>query len=90
MLRASWKAFDELRGDSALQGEQMHALHDFKQYGLNVHDVGGLNYKGLYTRDRQPKDHMHLELAQRYGALAARGRGEVGSRQRQNEAAACS
>jgi beta-glucuronidase len=70
VVHASWEAFDKLRSEQALQGEQLHALHDFKQYGLNVHDVGGLNYKGLYTRDRQPKDHMYLDLSGRYAALA--------------------
>ena len=45
----------------------MHAFHDFKQVGKTVDggsdggwggmtkDVGGLNWKGLFSRGREPK-----------------------------------
>ena len=68
---ATWAAFDELRAAAELQGEQLHALHDFKQYGRRTTDVGGLNLKGLYTRERAPKDGARARLAERYRAVAA-------------------
>ena len=77
ILKATWVAFDELRKDGELQGEQMHALHDFKQRGGTYHDVGGMNFKGLYARDRSPKDHARVALSERYGRIA---RGEDESR----------
>lgn len=70
ILKATWVAFDELRKDGELQGEQMHALHDFKQRGGTYHDVGGMNFKGLYARDRSPKDHARVALSERYGRIA--------------------
>ena len=48
----------------------MHALHDFKQRGGTYHDVGGMNFKGLYARDRSPKDHARVALSERYGRIA--------------------
>ena len=68
---ATWAALDELRAAAELQGEQLHALHDFKQYGRRTTDVGGLNLKGLYTRERAPKDGARARLAERYRAVAA-------------------
>ena len=64
VLRADHAAFEPFRLNGSLAGEHVHAFHDFKQSGPSIQgggmrgmllDIDGLNYKGLFSRDRQPK-----------------------------------
>ena len=65
MLTADHLAFETYRLNGSLSGEHVHAFSDFKQSGPSIDgtpnsrgmllDVDGLNYKGLFSRNRQPK-----------------------------------
>ena len=74
VLEAYWDAFDALRAGGAnatIQGEGLHALHDFRQHSFSPHDVAGMNWKGVYDRSRQPKDGGVVRaLRKRYDGLA--------------------
>ena len=59
-----------------LAGESIHALHDFRQdVGRATSDELGVNYKGLFARDRSPKGDGAAEaVAARYEAQALEAR----------------
>ena len=67
---------DEARRNGTLVGEHIHAFSDFRQMGPHVSggrtmltDVGGLNFKGLFTRGRKPKGAASL-TQRRYKMIA--------------------
>ncbi|XP_017020484.1 beta-glucuronidase [Drosophila kikkawai] len=62
-----FRAFDELRGKRWFIGEFVWNFADFRT-AQTITRVGG-NKKGVFTRNRQPKEVAHL-LRQRYFAIA--------------------
>ena len=80
LLEADHAAMDAARLNGTLQGEQVHAWSDFRQMGPHVSggrsmltDIGGLNFKGLFTRGRSPKGAASL-IQRRYRKMAKLGR----------------
>ncbi|CAH1103309.1 unnamed protein product [Psylliodes chrysocephalus] len=67
MMAQHFKAFDQLRAQGWFIGEMIWNFADFKT-GNDVRRVGG-NKKGMFTRERQPKDSAHF-LRKRYWNLA--------------------
>ena len=53
------RSIDILRGKPWVAGEHIWNLCDFKT-GQAVHRVGGMNLKGVFTRDRRPKMAAHM------------------------------
>ena len=76
MLEATHAAVDTAASKTAaMVGEVVHCLHDFKQTASGgqaaPHDPGQLNFKGLFTRDRQPKPTAQC-IRRRYQELMER------------------
>jgi beta-glucuronidase len=77
---------------SGLVGEHVHSFHDFKQVGSTVDggtdggwggmtkDVGGLNWKGLLSRDREPKA-AFAAIRERYMSIDERWNNHTTSHQ---------
>ena len=70
----------QARLNGTLSGEHVHAFADFRQLGPHVsgartmlQDVGGLNFKGLFTRGRRPKGAAAL-IQKRYTRMARAAR----------------
>ncbi|XP_046744627.1 beta-glucuronidase-like [Diprion similis] len=68
LMSKHFKAFDRLKKKGFFIGEFIWNFADFKT-SQNVLRVGG-NKKGIFTRERQPKQVAHL-VRQRYFSLAA-------------------
>ena len=79
ILKASHVAFERFRQNASLAGEHVHAWSDFQQTGATVAqtggargmllDIDGLNFKGLFSRNREPKAAAAL-LRSRYAMIA--------------------
>ncbi|XP_028146418.1 beta-glucuronidase isoform X4 [Diabrotica virgifera virgifera] len=67
LLSEHFKAFDQLRNKSWFIGEMIWNFADFNT-AQSFQRVGG-NKKGIFTRQRQPKEAAHL-VRRRYWALA--------------------
>ncbi|CAG9854510.1 unnamed protein product [Phyllotreta striolata] len=67
LMAEHFKAFDELRAEGWFIGEMIWNFADFKTAN-DVKRVGG-NKKGVFTRQRQPKNSAHF-LRKRYWNLA--------------------
>jgi hypothetical protein len=71
-------AMDMFRLNGSLAGEHIHAFTDFVQLGVSgggggrvmIEDVAGLNYKGMFSREREPKAAAGLMRA-RYNQMQA-------------------
>ena len=79
ILRQNHAAFELFRQNGSLAGEHVHAWSDFQQSGHSVQqssgarglllDIDGLNFKGLFSRTREPKAAATL-LRERYLMIA--------------------
>lgn len=80
LLSHDHAAFELFRTNGSLAGEHVHAWSDFQQSGPTVEqgsgarglllDIDGLNFKGLFSRSREPKAAAAL-LRERYAMIAA-------------------
>ena len=81
ILEADHAAFEPFRLNGSLAGEHVHAWSDFEQTGSTVAqsqsggargmllDIDGLNFKGLFSRSREPKAAAAL-MQRRYAMIA--------------------
>ena len=80
LLAQDHAAFEPFRQNGSLAGEHVHAWSDFQQSGASVEqgsgarglllDIDGLNFKGLFSRSREPKAAASL-IRERYAMIAA-------------------
>ncbi|GMS90874.1 hypothetical protein PENTCL1PPCAC_13049, partial [Pristionchus entomophagus] len=68
VFEGNHKALDRLRKEGKITGEMPWVFADFMTY-MSTTRVGG-NHKGLFTRDRQPKEVAYM-MKKRYDALHA-------------------
>ncbi|CAH1792744.1 unnamed protein product [Owenia fusiformis] len=82
ILRENQKAFDKLKAEGYFVGEMIWNFADFKQPPLS--DIVINNRKGVFTRQRDPKESAYL-VKDRYVKLAQAMQQSMGMQSLQNE-----